>query len=446
MTRILLVEPNRERRNHLREVLANSASQITESVELSGVAALDCSVFDVAIANADLVGNRGILLKTLLDTSTPLILYAEHGSVRCAVEAMQQGAADYLVLPLEPAELLAALKRCLRSSRAIGVAQPVQMLPIIGHCSTMMTLHERIGEVARDAVHVLICGEAGVGKELVARAIHSKSPRAHMPMISLRCASISPTSIEAELFGGSGSGSGNLIEAAHGATLFLDDIGELSEAGQARLYEILQRGEFTPTGANGPRPVDLLLIATSYGDLHPLVAGGRFHAGLHALFSATTLSVPPLRERGEDVVELANWLLLGICRHLSRPACVLSEAALNAIRAYTWPGNVRELHNALERAVILCDSTRIEPSLLAIGTSPGRPHASSASRTSEDEGETSLEGYFVKFVLDHQDELTETELAAKLGISRKSLWERRQRLNIPRRRTRRRGTRHDVEH
>ena len=443
MTRILLVEPSRERRHHLREVLANGATEITEAVDLSSVAALDRAGIEVAIANADLGGSRGIALKTLLDPSIPVILYAEHGSVRCAVEAMQQGAADYLVLPMEPAQVQAALRRCMRAAHIAEDVSPGRTLPIIGRCNAITALRERIDELAQNTMHVLIQGEPGVGKELVARAIHQRSPRARMPLISISCMSTSPTTVEAELFGGAvGPGSTSLIEAAHGGTLLLDDISELSEAGQARLHDVLHRGEFTPTGASRSRSVDVMLLATSYTDLEPLVAAGRFHSGLFDRFGRATLRVPPLRERDDDVVELARWLLEHICRRLSKPDHALSDAALKAIRSYGWPGNVRELHNALERAVILCDGTVIEPALLAVGPAATPAPSTAASNDGED---PSLEGYFVKFVLEHQDALTETELAATLGISRKSLWERRQRLNIPRRRTRRRGTRHDVE-
>lgn len=440
MTRILLVEPSPQRRHHLRDVLANGATEITEAIDLPSVAALDRAGIEVAIANADLGGSRGIALKTLLDPSIPVILYAEHGSVRCAVEAMQQGAADYLVLPMEPAQLQAALRRCMRAAHA--AEDTVRTLPIIGRCDAIAELRERIDRLAQDTLQVLIQGEPGVGKELVARAIHQRSPRARMPLISISCISSSPASVEAELFGGAvGPGSTSLIEAAHGGTLLLDDISELSAAGQARLHEVLQRGEFTPTGASRSRSVDVMLLATSYTDLEPLVAAGRFHGALFDRFEAATLRVPPLRERDDDVAELARWLLEHICRRLSKPDHTLSDAALKAIRSYAWPGNVRELHNALERAVILCEDTVIEPTLLAVGPAAAAPSTSA----NDDGGDPSLEGYFVKFVLEHQDELTETELAAKLGISRKSLWERRQRLNIPRRRTRRRGTRHDVE-
>ena len=152
-----------------------------------------------------------------------------------------------------------------------------------------------------------------------------------------------------------------------------------------------------------------------------------------------------MRERGHDVVELANWLLRRICHKLSKPEMTLSAAALAAIGRYDWPGNIRELENALERAVILCDGTVIEAELLAIDHTKAS-RRSSQSYPDETETETSLEGYFVKFVIEHQDAMTETELANKLGISRKSLWERRQRLNIPRKRTGTRAPRRDSEH
>jgi len=444
MTRILLVEPDLARRTRLCQALAaHRGVNVVEANDAGAVAGVDLRGIDVAVSNTDLVHGRGIELCNTLG-AIPLILYAEHGSVRCAVEAMQQGAVDYLVTPFEPAELVGAIERCLKCTQ--GLSGRTTPIPIVGHCRAMLDLLERVEVVASRECSVLIEGEAGSGKELVARAVHAAGPRRQIPLISLNCATVPPALIEAELFGvetalGVENSRIGLIEAAHHGILFLDEIAALPLPAQARLTSALRDGTYLRVGATQTRPADIRVIAATHRTLEPLVAAGQFRVDLYEWLRAATLSVPPLRERGDDIVELTQWLLQRICHKLSKPELTLSDAAMLAIRGYAWPGNVRELENALERAVILCDGAVIEPSLLAI--EPTRPTAH--VKVEEHDVETSLEGYFVKFVLDHQDSLTETELANKLGISRKSLWERRQRLNIPRKRTRTRGARRDVD-
>jgi two-component system response regulator HydG len=305
----------------------------------------------------------------------------------------------------------------------------------------MLELFERIDVLAHSDAPLLIRGESGSGKELVARAVHAASSRRSRPMIALNCATIPTSLMESELFGddaGSEPRRG-LIEAAAGSTLFLDEIGSLTVEAQSRLLSQMQQRDERDSTIG--RPVDVRIIAATHRDLRPLVDAGRFSAGLYERLIATALTVPPLRERGSDITELATRLLRRICFKLSKPELTLSEAALSAIAGYDWPGNVRELENALERAVILCDNGVIEPELLAIDVPKSAPSATQG--TLESDGDTSLERYFVKFVLDHQDAMTETELASKLGISRKSLWERRQRLNIPRKRSGARALRRD---
>ncbi len=311
----------------------------------------------------------------------------------------------------------------------------------------MLDLFQRIQTLAEAPGSLLIQGESGSGKELVARAVHAASRRRARPLISLNCATIPTSLIEAELFGDRAGADHRrgLVEAADEGTLFLDEISALTLEAQARLLQLLQDDTRNAARTGNGSNVDVRVIAATHRDLRPLVEAGRFLEPLYVRLNATTLTVPPLRERGHDVVELANWLLRRICHKLSKPEMTLSAAALAAIGRYDWPGNIRELENALERAVILCDGAVIEAELLAIDHTKAS-RRSSQSYPDETETETSLEGYFVKFVIEHQDAMTETELANKLGISRKSLWERRQRLNIPRKRTGTRAPRRDSEH
>jgi DNA-binding NtrC family response regulator len=223
-------------------------------------------------------------------------------------------------------------------------------------------------------------------------------------------------------------GRGGLLAKAHGGTLFMDEVGELSMAAQARLLRVLQGDEYTAAPGHDPGVSDIRIIAATHQDVRKLVQQQTFRSDLYFRLRVVEMTLPPLRERGADIKALANHLLHKACSQLNRAPLTLSRSALEAIRRYHWPGNVRELGNTIERAVILCEGEHITPELLAIDhhISPSRPQR----ETSQDN--LSLEEYFRHFVLENQDHMTETELARQLGISRKALWERRQRFGIPR--------------
>jgi len=270
----------------------------------------------------------------------------------------------------------------------------------------------------------LILGESGTGKELVARALHKQSRRADAPFVAFNCAAVPEQAIELELFG-NGPHEG-LFHTADGGTLFLDEIGELPVPVQGRLLRLLQ-----PDQQRDTSQPDVRVIAASHRDIRQLVQDKLFRSDLYFRLRVMELTLPPLRERGDDIIELAVHLLDRTCKQLGRDTLNLSRESMLAIRRYSWPGNVRELSNAIERAVILCESNQITPELLAIDHHVGGPEAA------DDVGEKlSLEEYFRVFVLEHQDKMNETELAAALGISRKTLWERRQRYGLPRNRKR----------
>ena len=279
---------------------------------------------------------------------------------------------------------------------------------------------------------MLILGESGTGKELVARAVHEKSKRSDAPFVAVNCAAIPETLIESELFGyekgaftGADSAHVGLIESANGGTLFLDEIGELPQAAQARLLRVLQDGEIRRLGSEHIKRADIRLIAATNRDLKQAVQDNHFRSDLYFRLRVFELKLPPLRERGKDIKELTLFLLNKISKQLNRPPLQISEDALKAIHAYHWPGNVRELENAIERAVILCDGDSVTTDLLAIDNEYAQPQSEAS-----DVHDPSLENYFREFVLSHQDTMTETELAKQLGISRKTLWERRQRFGL----------------
>ncbi|MGM0634002.1 MAG: sigma-54 interaction domain-containing protein, partial [Pseudomonadota bacterium] len=326
----------------------------------------------------------------------------------------------------------------------------------IGSCPQMYELFRRIRKVAQTSSTVLINGESGTGKELVARAIHQLSERNGQEMISVNCAAIPENLIESELFGhekgaftGATSHRTGLVEAADSSTLFLDEIGELPLEAQARLLRVLQENEIRKVGSVQSRKVNVRLVAATHRDLKQLVIDGHFREDLYYRINVMTLLIPPLRERGNDIMELADAILGRTCQRLKSPLLYFNDDATQAITTYSWPGNVRELENAIERAVVLAETDQIGAELLAIdpanqrkglrayNRTPDEPQSPTAGDDSDDAAEElSLEDYFQKFVLEHQDQMNETQLAKKLGISRKCLWERRQRFGLPRKKKR----------
>ncbi|HKK23506.1 MAG TPA: sigma-54 dependent transcriptional regulator, partial [Pseudohaliea sp.] len=358
-----------------------------------------------------------------------------------AVEAMRQGAIDYIAKPFDNDELLLTVQRVVKESQlqrqnAVLKAQIERDYPvagIVGRCPAMQEVFERIRKVAPTDTSVLILGESGTGKELVARAVHEQSRRREAPMIAVNCASIPESLIEAELFGhekGAFTGAvgqrHGLVEAADGGTLFLDEIGELPLQAQARLLRVLQEGEIRRVGSSRSQRVDVRLVAATHRDLATMVRERQFREDLYFRIQVMEIRLPPLRQRGEDLAELAGYMLDKACQRLNRPPARFSDCALQAIRQHRWPGNVRELENAVERAVILADAGEIDAELLALPRDLPPPAAAAGG------ADLSLEEYFVEFVRENEAQMTETELARRLGISRKALWERRQRLGLPR--------------
>ncbi len=443
--KILVIEDERVIRSALKRLLERHGYDVTEAGSVpEATEAGELKSFDLIISDLRLPGPPGTeVIASAGDT--PVLIMTSYASIKSAVEAMQMGAADYVAKPFDHAELLSTVERLLESRRLkrqnaalksdLQRAYPVS--GIVGRCAAMHEVFEHIRKIAPTDSTVLVLGESGTGKELVARALHEQSLRRDGPLVTVNCAAIAESLIEAELFGhekGAFTGAverrEGLIEAAHGGTLFMDEIGELPAAVQVRLLRVLQAGEIRRVGAAKVSRVDLRLIAATHRDLSQLVRDGEFRQDLFYRLRVMEISLPPLRARGEDVVDLARFMLEKACNRLNRGGMAFSDGAIEAIRAYAWPGNVRELENAVERAVILADGGVISPDLLAINDTPEGLHPP-APPIPPAEG-LSLDDYFVHFVLANQGSLTETELSKRLGISRKSLWERRQRLGIPR--------------
>ncbi|MFT7090697.1 MAG: DNA-binding NtrC family response regulator [Candidatus Azotimanducaceae bacterium] len=434
---ILIIEDEVVIRTSLKKYLGKQGFSITEAGSVEEADATQLDKFDLIITDLRLPGPPGTDIIARANP-TPVLVMTSYASVTSAVDAMKLGAVDYIAKPFEYKSMLSTINSIIGKDRP---SMP-KMEGMLGHCDAMQVVFERITKVAPTDTNVLILGESGTGKELVAKAIHTASKQSSAPIISVNCAAIPDTLIESELFGhekGAFTGATNrrlgLVEAANGGTLFLDEIGELPLDAQARLLRVLQEGEIRRVGSVETTRVKVRLIAATHRDLKALTATGQFREDLYYRLNVVKLSLPPLREREGDIEALAKHFLSKTCEKMEKPCLSFDPKTLSLMSSYRWPGNIRELENSIERAVILTESKIITPDLLAIDFE----HVQKTDDVNDAETEDlSLEDYFQKFVIENQDHMTETELAHKLGISRKALWQKRQKLQIPRIRSKRR--------
>lgn len=378
MARVLIVEDEPNMRKTIVAHLRQEGHSLIEAGSVrEGLSTIESGDFDVVLTDQRLGDGEGTQIldsARTADASLAVVMLTAHGSVELAVEAMRKGAFDFLTKPFLAANLKAVIQRAARHTQLnrdndllrTRLGRLEGESEIRGRSAGMARLRDMIARVGATETTVLITGETGTGKELAARAIHATSKRAERPLISVNCAAFTETLLESELFGhergaftGADRARQGLFEAAHQGTLFLDEAGELSPAAQAKLLRVLAEGSITRVGSTAARKVDVRVIAATHRDLTSEVGQGRFRQDLYYRLAIVPITVPPLRERTEDIPEIAEALLRQIARELKMPRKSLHADALQQLMCYRFPGNVRELRNLLERACILTEGAEI---------------------------------------------------------------------------------------
>jgi two-component system, NtrC family, response regulator HydG len=388
MPKILLVDDDPAALESTRKILELSGHEVTTAID--GQAALEKArpapgrvgaAFDIVVSDVRmprLGGLEFLRALTLCGETTPVILMTAFGRVEDAVWAMKLGAVDFLTKPFKRQQLLTSVEMALKRVRPQAASgEPI----LIGSSRPIQELREMIAQVAPTAASVLIQGESGTGKELVARLLHRQSQRGKRPMVALNCTAVPEQLMESELFGfekGAFSGAVNpkigLFEAADQGTLLLDEIGDMPIQLQPKILRTLQEGEVRRLGSTQSRKIDVRMIAATHRDLREQAKTGAFRQDLLYRLEVITLTVPALRDRPEDLPELAAHFLSYATRRHGKSVQAISQEAMAILIAHAWPGNVRELSNVIERAVVFARQPEITPAELP-------PHLVSAARS-----------------------------------------------------------------
>ena len=407
------------------------------SVEEAG-AFLDETPVDLVITDYKMPRANGLeLIKHVRDNfrDTEIMMITGYPSVTGAVEAMRDGAGEYLAKPFTGEELLAVVRRILdkqaRRRAAHDDRQEADNYGIIGDCPEMQAVFGLIRKAARTSANVFISGESGTGKELVARAVHYNSDRRAFAFVPVNCSAIPDTLLESELFGhvkgaftGARESRAGFFEIANGGTIFLDEIGDASPSLQAKLLRVMQSKEFCMVGSSRIRTVDTRIIAASHKNLRHLVDQGLFREDLFYRIHVMEIRLPSLAERGDDILKLANHFLHKFAGDMNREAPRLTDEALEALSQYAWPGNVRELENLVQRLVIVCDGPVIDVTDL-----PGSMRFTIARSRHGDKTLAEVEAEHIRAVLARTGD-NKTRAAEILGIDRKTLREKLKRLGM----------------
>ena len=446
--RLLIVEDETTLRESLKRVFIREGYEAdTAGSTEEALTVFEEGAYDLIITDIILPGRDGIeFLKEVKERNLDqlVIVMTAYASLETAIGALRAGAYDYILKPIIHEEIKRIIRNALnvRSLRAENLILKKQIEKrydfenIIGESQVIKDLIEQVRKVSDSKSNILILGETGTGKELFTRAIHYNSSRRDKPFIPINCSAIPDNLLESELFGyvkGAFTGAVNskrgLFEEADGGTIFLDEIADLSPALQAKLLRVIDDHEIRPLGSTQSRKVDIRLIAATNKDIVAAVKEGLCREDLYYRLNVVTLTLPPLRERKEDIFLLAKHFLSAYAREIGKPVKGFHETAIKLFHDYSWPGNVRELQNIIERAVLITDRETIYPEHLPEEMKTTNPFLSEALDKS-----LSIENYTRQFIERYQSSLSEQKLAAGLGITRKALWEKRKKWGLARRR------------
>jgi DNA-binding NtrC family response regulator len=446
--RLLIIEDEETLNASLKRIFlkegydANSARSAEEALKI-----LDEQSYDLIITDIILPGINGIELLRNIKEKFPeqlVIIMTAYGSLETAVEALRGGAYDYVIKPIIHEEIKQIVKNAL-NQRALQrenvllkkqIERQYDFGRIIGESGAIQKIIGEVKKIADARSNILLLGETGTGKELIARAIHFNGSRAGRPFIPINCSAIPENLLESELFGhvkgaftGAVSSKKGLFEEANGGTVFLDEIGDLSTGLQSKLLRVLEDQEIRPVGGTQSARVDLRFISATNIEIESAVKNGRFREDLFYRINVITLTLPPLRERKEDVALLARHFIGKYSAELGKGIKDMETKALDILIKYQWPGNIRELQNIIERAVLIADGD-----LIKIEHLPDSMKNDKAVVKSGLAEKLSIEDYTKYFILRYQEDHTEQQLADMLGITRKSLWEKRKRWGLTRNR------------
>jgi DNA-binding NtrC family response regulator len=441
--RLLVVDDDAETCRFMQELLAAPGRQVeTTQDPHEALALLDAGAFDVVVSdihlNADLSGLDLLRAFKARDPRAEVVLVSGFGTLQTAVEAVRAGAFDYVSKPIDVAQVQevvrAALQRRAREVPAAALPAAEEPSPdgLVGRSARMLAVYKQVALAAASDAPVLLTGETGTGKELVARAIHRHGPRHGGAFVAVNCGAFAESLLESELFGhvrgaftGAAADKRGVFEQAHQGTLFLDEIGEMPASAQVRLLRALESGEIRPVGGDRARQVDARVIAATHRDLPRAVEEGAFRQDLYYRLDVFRIALPPLRERREDIPLLAAHALRAAAR--GGFALSFTQAALDALAARPWPGNVRELRNTIERLAAVASGSVVDVGDLAEPGAHPPPHEEPAFAglpTLEE-----MERRYLRHVLAATDG-NRSRAAAVLGIDRRTLYRMAERLGI----------------
>ena len=446
--RVLLIEDDPGVSEVLKLLLAREGYRVDAAGTVKeGVRRAAGGDYDLVITDLKLPDGTGLDAVRLVhesDRALPVIMMTSYSSLESAIAALRAGAVDYIIKPFDNLEFLYAVERALTERRMSrqnaglrrALANAYAQRPILGDSPGIEKALERMRKAASSDANVLISGEYGTGKELLAHALHARGARAEGPFVPVKCGALTPADLEAELFG-RGSGperSDGLLREAHGGTLYLAEISELTPALQVKLLRVLQDKAVSGTGAGEPAAIDVRFVAATHWDLEEAVAKGSFRQDLYYRLNVISLTLPPLRDRGDDVLLLARHFTEHYARKLGKAVRDFDPEFTSFLQRHPWPGNVRELEQFIERAMIFAEGGVLTGRDLA-EVAPALPMVRAVPVQGLNQP-LAIEQYIRAVVERFQDTRSEAELAKMLGIGRKALWARRRQWGLKRMRAR----------